>query len=923
MGTLAPWWESRYTDDQPRDEHGRWTDGGGGASDVVAAAEQGGGTIDPKTGTEATTGYAVAYPERSAITPDEQFLGDHENAVAVTKAWLQENADVFDDPGVHIGVWHDVEHHEVVLDPSQVVSDRAEAIKLGVERDQQSIYHLDSGQEIPTGGTGGRSSQKATSDDQTPQARLGDDRRRGRGAGARGSQDGGQEQVGPWDALADLAPQVGWEYSADQTNHGRWTMRKADTWQWWEERYSDDQPRDEHGRWTGSGSSPVASTTYTKTEYEKADHRLEIFGPTGKIGDVTGSNRDSNLTTAQAMEIQKAVDDAVARNPALIEGDHPLQSVQFASDLPANDDALQGVKNAYAATDVNQSHEMRIVMNDTNDKYDLTPKGQTGFGSPATESGTYGIVTHEIGHAELAQHSVVYDEEAAKVMTDAGFTPSLVVDATGGIYGANSPREGFAELYAMENVPGFQLQEPYSYMYKEMVKELDGKATTSRGSDFAKLVPHQGSLLAARMLSQAKANLAVNRWLSVNARTSEQWWESRYSDDQPRDEHGRWISDGGGDDTSSSTSATSATEVSDLRDKWASLDRNLLQYVGQPNAPGAQKIIGEQKEVIDEIHHAAPDAPPGTPDVHDLAIVGAGPAGLSAAIYGGTEGLDTVVLESQDKAGGQAGMSSRIENVMGFPAGVAGAQLAGMGLEQAERTGAEVQFGHAVQDMSVDSESQVKTLTMDDGSEIQAKAVVIAGGVQSRELGVPGESDCKDVCYNDSTTLKQYADNGNAVIIGSANSAGQAAIDTATKADQVTILARSDISGKMSDYLVNQIESSPNINVQKGEIASIQNDADGHLEGITLKDGTDVPADGLGVFIGSVPKTEWADDIEKGIEGRDRGKIITNSGLATNIPGVFAAGDVRAGAMNRVASAVGEGAVAVSSVHPYLASLAH
>ncbi len=235
--------------------------------------------------------------------------------------------------------------------------------------------------------------------------------------------------------------------------------------------------------------------------------------------------------------------------------------------------------------------------------------------------------------------------------------------------------------------------------------------------------------------------------------------------------------------------------------------------------------------------------------------------------------------------------------------------------------GADVRFNTAVTGLSYDPSTGVKTLSLSDGSKLKAKAVIVAGGVQPRELAAQG-ADASGVHYLDSKGLKKTVGSGSAIVVGSANSAGQAAIDTAsTKGAQVTVLTRSgDISG-MSAAIAAQIEHAPNIRVLKGEIEQVAKNKQGVVVGARLKDGSAVKADGIGVFIGQVPRTDWAGALDR----TDRGKVVVGGAdrgpLETTIPGVFAAGDVREGSTPRVAAAAGEGAAAMSYANSYIDKL--
>lgn len=361
-----------------------------------------------------------------------------------------------------------------------------------------------------------------------------------------------------------------------------------------------------------------------------------------------------------------------------------------------------------------------------------------------------------------------------------------------------------------------------------------------------------------------------------------------------------------------------------LMRKWADMDRDLLPYAGHPGAAAAKEIIREQKALIKEVHHLALDRGgregvglPGGP--RDTVIVGAGPAGLSAAIYGATEGLDTLMLDANERPGGQAGMSSRIENVLGFPAGVTGRQYAQMGLEQAQRTGAETRFGVRVESLSHDPDTGLKRLVLSDGTTVEARTVILAGGVAFNRMNFPG-SDAAQVVYGDSQALKDHARGGEVVIVGGANSAGQAAVDVASKSKHVTVLIRKgSIRDKMSAYLVEQLEADPKVSIlENAEVASVETDGV-KMRSVTLKDGRVLPAKAIGLFLGANPAADWT-----GAERDEKGflKVGGESGhLETSIPGVFAAGDIRSGATRRVITAAADGAAAVAQIHGFLGKM--
>jgi thioredoxin reductase (NADPH) len=319
-------------------------------------------------------------------------------------------------------------------------------------------------------------------------------------------------------------------------------------------------------------------------------------------------------------------------------------------------------------------------------------------------------------------------------------------------------------------------------------------------------------------------------------------------------------------------------------------------------------------------------------DHYDLVIVGGGPAGLAAAVYGASEGLRTVMVE-REAPGGQAGQSSRIENYLGFPAGLSGSDLARRATDQARRLGAELL---SVQDaVALRVEGTGRMVELSGGGTLSAHCVLVASGVAYRHLGTPGFADFAGagVYYGAAMTEARSCADQHVVIIGGANSAGQAAVYFAGYAGRVTMLVRSSLQKSMSHYLIEQIAGLDRIEVREGSEAIAAEGEDGHLARLRVRaaDGSEdaLDADACFVFIGAAPRTDWLD----GVVARDeRGFILAGPdakvagwGLArdpylleTTVPGVFVAGDVRARSIKRVASAVGEGSMAVSLVHQYL-----
>jgi thioredoxin reductase (NADPH) len=325
----------------------------------------------------------------------------------------------------------------------------------------------------------------------------------------------------------------------------------------------------------------------------------------------------------------------------------------------------------------------------------------------------------------------------------------------------------------------------------------------------------------------------------------------------------------------------------------------------------------------------------------DLAIVGGGPAGLAAAVYGASEGLHTVIVE-REAPGGQAGMSSRIENYLGFPSGLSGGDLARRAVVQARRFGVEILAPQSA--VAMRTEGSYRIIKLADDNEISCHALMVATGVQWRRLAAPGIDRLQGagVYYGGGATEALSCKGEMVYVVGGANSAGQAAMNFSKYAERVVILVRGDsLSSTMSQYLIDQIKETPNIQLwTHASVSEVHGDS--HLEEITvLCSDTDkierVPASSMFIFIGALPRTDWLGDQ---IHRDDRGFILTGPDLMqagqapkqwsldrdpflleTSVPGVFAVGDVRHGSVKRVASGVGEGSVAVQFIHQYLSKV--
>ncbi len=326
---------------------------------------------------------------------------------------------------------------------------------------------------------------------------------------------------------------------------------------------------------------------------------------------------------------------------------------------------------------------------------------------------------------------------------------------------------------------------------------------------------------------------------------------------------------------------------------------------------------------------------------YDLIIVGSGPAGLAAAVYGASEGLKTLMIE-REAPGGQAGTSSRIENYLGFPQGLSGADLSQRGVMQARRLGAEILTPQEV--MTVRVEGPYRIVKLSDGTELSCHALMVASGVSYRKLDVPGIERLTGagVYYGAAMSEAVSCRDEDIYIVGGANSAGQAAMYFSRYAKRVTILVRADsLSKSMSQYLIDQIHATDNITVRVCT-SVVEAQGETHLASITLADANTnkretVPASSLFIFIGAMPYTNWLEGV---VERDEQGFILAGADLMpdgkrprgwkfdrdpylleSSVPGIFVAGDVRHGSIKRVAAGVGEGSMAVQFVHRYLSAV--
>jgi thioredoxin reductase (NADPH) len=330
--------------------------------------------------------------------------------------------------------------------------------------------------------------------------------------------------------------------------------------------------------------------------------------------------------------------------------------------------------------------------------------------------------------------------------------------------------------------------------------------------------------------------------------------------------------------------------------------------------------------------------------IYDVAIIGAGPAGLAAGVYGASEGLRTIIVE-REAPGGQAGSSTRIENYLGFPTGLSGDELGGRALQQAQRFGAEILVARGVIGLDTDPARPERGVLLDGGDRVQARSIVLANGVKWRDLDIPSANALagRGIYYGAARSEAIACAGQDVYLVGGGNSAGQAAIYFSNYARRVTLLVRGrSLADSMSHYLIQQLAAKSNIEVRtRTRIVRVEGEL--RLEAIVLENRdtkavTTEPAFAVFVLIGADAETGWLPrDVicdEKGYvcTGRDVMDLVASSQgnwplqrdpylLETSVPGIFAAGDVRHGSVKRVASGVGEGSMAIAFVHQYLASV--
>lgn len=360
----------------------------------------------------------------------------------------------------------------------------------------------------------------------------------------------------------------------------------------------------------------------------------------------------------------------------------------------------------------------------------------------------------------------------------------------------------------------------------------------------------------------------------------------------------------------------------ELKSKWAKVNNELLSQLDSPNNIVAQQKMNELKQIVKDMYRLKADAGglegiglPGGP--RDVVIIGAGPGGLSAAVMGGTDGLDTLLIDGNTQVGGQAKFSTRIENFPGFPIGITGEKLAQNMFDQAERVGADTKLGVKVTGITYNDETGIKTLTLSNGDKIESRSVIIAGGVEFGKMSFEG-ADSPSVIYADPKKLSEIGSGKNIVVVGGSNGAAQAALGAAQHADYVTVLSRSPISNSMSDYQQSALRNHPKISVIEGDqIDKLVLGNDRRADYIITKNGQKIECGAVGIFIGGQSNTRWLPSSIR-LQG---GQIDVNHNLETTMPGVFAVGDIRRGSIGRIGGAVGDGQLAARNLFEYFNTL--
>ncbi len=366
-----------------------------------------------------------------------------------------------------------------------------------------------------------------------------------------------------------------------------------------------------------------------------------------------------------------------------------------------------------------------------------------------------------------------------------------------------------------------------------------------------------------------------------------------------------------------------ADKYRELKKQWATVNATLLQYAHNPDTPDAEPGLMELNRIVKEMHqlHADPGGDkgiglPGGP--RDIIVIGAGPGGLSTAIQAGTDGLDATFIDTQPITGGQSKMSSRVENYPGFPIGISGEELAKRMYEQAVTKGAEAKLETQVTGLSYDAKTGIHTVKLSDGTSMEGRSVVIAGGVQFRELPGFEETNDSGIVYGDGKKMSALGAGKNIVVYGGSNGAAQAALGASRTANHVYVLSRSPLGKSMSDYQIEALKANPKITIIENDSAKAFEYNEGKPVALETTGGKRLDAEVLGIFAGSAPNTKWlppeiATVTDKGptfgkIKVDENLNVVNDKGEA--IPGVYAVGDIREGSIQRILASAAEGQLA-------------
>lgn len=667
----------------------------------------------------------------------------------------------------------------------------------------------------------------------------------------------------------------------------------------YEPRFDPNEPRDERGRWTTGGGSaggeeiPTAfvSPNVSNLTFQQAAAKLDS-AEQRKLAQI-GSYIDSKLgmpgsTNRQAIG---AWSDG-AENSMMVVAPGATHDQMVASAVMKG--ALADQKAVLVFTpDHGGAHHLL--------DFDVADKSLESVHTNLLQDGLVFHTLEDLGGGHYRVHAFVSDP----AMQQAAERAAERYDAHGSSITGNGEFIGTT----LETGSDREQRDDARRVYERTIDELQAKHAL------------QGQNL------RSVWNDARDYWRSIAAEKAglKEWDESKHPRVPAGSSEGGQFGHGGGGSADEAAEPTSTgnyglvpgdvEKFHALTNEWAKVNDESIKYQDKADSPEAMVAVAKMEAIVKEIHglHADPGGPagiglPGGP--RDVLIIGAGPGGLTAGIHGAAEGLDTMVVESNVVAGGQAKFSSRIENFPGFPLGISGEKLFQGMATQAERLGVETKLGVRATEMTVDKDG-TKHVTLSNGEVIDARTVIIAGGAEFRKLPFKG-ADGPGVEYESPKKLAALGKGGTVCIIGGSNGAAQAALGcVAGGCDHVVLLSRSEITKGMSAYVVATVRNNPKIEVMQGEIAELVRDASGNPVEVHTKEGEKFAAKGVGIFAGNVPETKWVPaEVARG-EGKNNNKLHTNEDLMTSIPGVFAVGDMRDRGAGRIIAAAGEGAIAL------------